>query len=87
MKGYNEVARHPLKGQDGNQMMLISDMVMLWDPAFRRVLQEYADDQDVLSDDFGKAFKRLTELGCPWSKDGGYMKLQAQKGSCPFGCR
>lgn len=73
--GYNEKVRKPIKGQDGYQMMLISDMVLLWDPKFCEVLKEYADDVDLLSKDFGAAFKRLTELGCPWSKDGGCCPL------------
>jgi hypothetical protein len=82
VQGYNEKPRKPLKGQTGHQMMLISDMVMMWDPEFCKVLQEYADDTDVLSRDFGSAFKRLTELGCPWSAD----FVQAA-GGCPmFGC-
>ena len=51
-----------------NQMMLISDMVLAWDPAFRAVLEEYAEDEELLSADFGKAFKKLTELGCPFAK-------------------
>eukprot|EP00931_Biecheleriopsis_adriatica_P091751 TRINITY_DN65633_c0_g1_i1.p1 TRINITY_DN65633_c0_g1~~TRINITY_DN65633_c0_g1_i1.p1 ORF type:complete len:515 (+),score=105.96 TRINITY_DN65633_c0_g1_i1:80-1624(+) len=83
VEGYNEKERAPIKGQDGNQMMLISDMVMMWDPEFCKVLKEYADDVDVLSKDFGLAFKRLTELGCPWSKDGGAFKAG---GGCPFAC-
>jgi len=47
-----------------NQMMLVSDMVLAWDPAFRAVLEEYAEDEDLLSKDFGVAFQKLTELGC-----------------------
>lgn len=47
-----------------NQMMLVSDMVLAWDPAFRAVLEEYAEDEDLLAKDFGAAFKKLTELGC-----------------------
>merc|ERR1712151_1307825 len=78
VKGYNEKARKPIKGQTGHQMMLISDMVMLWDSEFRKVLEEYAEDAEVLSRDFGQAFKRLTELGCPWSK--GY----SAGGVCPI---
>ena len=39
-------------------------MVLAWDPAFRVVLEEYAEDEDLLAADFGKAFKKLTELGC-----------------------
>jgi len=47
-----------------NQMMLLSDMVLAWDPAFRAVLELYAEDEDLLATDFGSAFKKLTELGC-----------------------
>ena len=43
-----------------NQMMLLSDMVLAWDPEFRKVLELYAEDEDLLAVDFGKAFKKLT---------------------------
>lgn len=69
VKNYNEQPRKPIKGQTGHQMMLVSDMVLLWDAEFRQPLEEYAEDDGVLSKDFGNAFKRLTELGCPWSAD------------------
>jgi len=64
---------------DPNQMMLVADMVMLWDPAFRHTLEEYAvddtgsDDNHALRRDFAAAYKRLTELGtktltaCPFA--------------------
>ena len=45
-------------------MMLLSDMVLAWDPAFRKVLEEYAADEEKLKEEFGAAFKKLTELGC-----------------------
>jgi len=51
-----------------NQMMLLADMVLAWDPEFRKVLEEYAEDEDKLKEDFGAAFKKLTELGCPFAK-------------------
>jgi len=51
-----------------NQMMLVSDMVLAWDPEFRKVLEEYAEDEEKLGADFGAAFKKLTELGCPFAK-------------------
>ena len=38
--------------------------MLAWDPEFRKVLEEYAEDADLLSADFAKAFKKLTELGC-----------------------
>ncbi|EED87450.1 predicted protein [Thalassiosira pseudonana CCMP1335] len=47
-----------------NQMMLLSDMILAWDPAFRQYLEVYAEDEDRLKSDFGAAFKKLTELGC-----------------------
>lgn len=47
-----------------NQMMLISDMILAWDPGFRRYLEMYASDESKLKADFGAAFKKLTELGC-----------------------
>jgi len=49
-----------------NQMMLVSDMVLAWDPAFRQHLEVYANDEPLLKHDFGRAFKKLTELGCPF---------------------
>ena len=45
-------------------MMLASDMILAWDPAFRKHLEAYAADEAKLSRDFGAAFKKLTELGC-----------------------
>ena len=34
------------------------------DPAFRIYLEEYAQSEERLKEDFGAAFKKLTELGC-----------------------
>jgi len=84
VEGYNDVPRKPIKGQSGHQMMLITDMVLLWDAEYRKVLEEYAEDEELLKKDFGDSFKRLTELGCPWSSD--YVRM-AKAGGCPvFGC-
>ena len=47
-----------------NQMMLVSDMILAWDPTWRVYLEAYAADEARLKDDFGRAFKKLTELGC-----------------------
>mmetsp|Transcript_104718 Transcript_104718/g.249339 ORF Transcript_104718/g.249339 Transcript_104718/m.249339 type:complete len:450 (+) Transcript_104718:48-1397(+) len=64
---------------DPNQMMLVADMVLLWDPVFRQTLEEYAiddtgsDDNHALRRDFASAYKKLTELGtrtltaCPFA--------------------
>ena len=48
-------------------MMLVSDMILAWDPAFRTHLEAYAHSEERLKMDFGKAFKKLTELGCTLS--------------------
>jgi hypothetical protein len=86
VEGYNEKPRKALKGQTTHQMMLITDMVLLWDPEFRKVLEEYAEDDQLLSKEFGDSFKRLTELGCPWSKD--FVGNAGKQGGCglPIGC-
>jgi catalase (peroxidase I) len=51
-------------------MMLVSDMVLLWDAGFKKQLEVYAADEGALKADFGRAFKRLTEngfQGCPFA--------------------
>jgi catalase (peroxidase I) len=45
-------------------MMLVSDMVLLWDDGFRTHLEDFAEDEAKLSREFGAAYKKLTELGC-----------------------
>ena len=42
--------------------------MLAWDPEFRKVLEEYGEDEELLSKDFGDAFKKLTELGCPFAQ-------------------
>jgi len=48
-------------------MMLPTDMAFLYDPAFRSVVEEYANDNDLFFTDFAAAFARLLELGVPRS--------------------
>eukprot|EP00411_Alexandrium_monilatum_P000511 CAMPEP_0175193972 /NCGR_PEP_ID=MMETSP0093-20121207/6252_1 /TAXON_ID=311494 /ORGANISM="Alexandrium monilatum, Strain CCMP3105" /LENGTH=530 /DNA_ID=CAMNT_0016486881 /DNA_START=80 /DNA_END=1672 /DNA_ORIENTATION=- len=87
VEGWNEKPRKPIVGQTGHQMMLASDMVLLWDEGFRKHLEVYAEDEKKLKEDFGKAFKRLTELGCPWSTDVGPRSGKAATGGgAPGGC-
>ena len=58
------------------QMMLASDMVLLWDEGFKVHLEEYAEDEGLLKKEFGLAYKKLTENGvetlltCPLSGNG-----------------
>lgn len=52
------------------QMMLVSDMVLLWDADFKKHLEVYAQDEDKLKQDFGAAYQRLAENGfngCPFA--------------------
>jgi catalase (peroxidase I) len=74
------VSLGPLEGPVPNpapvQMMLISDMALLWVNEWRYWVEFYADEaagEARLIADFGKAFKRLTELG-----------FQASADVCPF---
>jgi hypothetical protein len=71
VKNWNDVERRvPIKDQYGHQMMLVSDMIFAWDPAYRKHMEDFSkDDGELLKKEFGAAYKRLTELGCPWSAD------------------
>ena len=60
----NKVPGKLMDPDEPNQMMLLSDMVLAWDPSFRTYLEVYAEDEERLKRDFGAAFKKLTELGC-----------------------
>lgn len=66
--GYNDQERRvPIKDQVGHQMMLVSDMVLRWDLDFKQHLEIFGADggSEILSQEFGMAFKKLTELGHP----------------------
>jgi len=54
--------------ENEQQMMLVADMILLWDDEFRPHLEAFAADSDLLKKEFGEAFKKLTELGCPWTQ-------------------
>jgi cytochrome c peroxidase len=54
-------------------MMLPSDIALIHDPEFKKIVELYAKDEDVFFQDFAKAFAKLLELGCsfttkPWWK-------------------
>jgi len=61
--GWNDKPRSINIPDVRTQMMLVSDMVLLWDEAFKKHLEVYAEDEEALRQDFGSAFKRLTENG------------------------
>lgn len=54
---------------EDQQMMLVADMILVWDDDFRPHLEKYAEDEELLKKEFGEAFKKLTELGCPWAEE------------------
>ena len=47
----------------GKLMMLPSDMVLIQDPKFKKVVEIYAKDEDAFFKDFASAFSKLLELG------------------------
>lgn len=51
----------------GKLMMLPSDMILVQDPDFKKVVELYVKDEDVFFKDFASAFSKLLELGVPFS--------------------
>ena len=49
----------------GKLMMLPSDLALIWDPAFKKVVEVYAKDEEKFFKDFAAAFGKLLALGCP----------------------
>ncbi|CAJ1349665.1 unnamed protein product [Effrenium voratum] len=56
------------KGSNGT-IMLISDLALLKDPAFKTHVETYAKDQDAYFKDFTAAWIKLQENGCSGLKD------------------
>ena len=50
--------------QTGKLMMLPTDLELRDDPEFQKHSLSYKKDEKLLVNDFGKAYKKLTELGC-----------------------
>lgn len=50
----------------GKLMMLPSDIALIQDPSFRKIVELYAKDEDAFFKDFAKAFSKLLELGVPF---------------------
>ena len=48
---------------DGTLMMLPSDLALVQDPKFRKIVEAYANDESLFFSDFAKAFSKLLELG------------------------
>jgi catalase (peroxidase I) len=55
----------------GTLMMLPADLALIQDPEFKKIVEEYAKDEDKFFKDFAVAFQKLEELGVkalqkPW---------------------
>ena len=52
------------KNEATGTIMLDSDLALLSDPAFKSVVEKYAEDQDAYFADFAVAWQKMQELGC-----------------------
>lgn len=58
----------PLQFEDeesGSLMMLPSDLALVEDPAMKKFVEAYANDQELFFKDFALAYAKLISLGCP----------------------
>lgn len=65
----------PLQYEDeetGKLMMLQTDLALIEDPKFRKIVEEYAKDEGVFFKDFAAAYGKLLALGCPKQCDPNY---------------
>jgi len=60
---YRAAGKNNATQYESNIMMLPSDIALIEDPAFRKVVEEYARDEKRFFKDFAAAFSRLLELG------------------------
>lgn len=72
------------------QMMLPSDMILLWDEDFRKHLKDYAEDEDLLKKEFGTCIVHVKRVwpsacGCLYLKIGEAYKRLTELGvpGCP----
>ncbi|CAM9391848.1 unnamed protein product [Hapterophycus canaliculatus] len=49
----------------GHLMMLPSDLALVWDKDFRKVVEEYVADEELFFKEFAEAFAKLISLGTP----------------------
>jgi len=52
----------------GELMMLRTDIALIQDPEFLKVVKEYAADEQLFFKEFAAAFGKLCALGCPFHK-------------------
>ncbi|CUS24674.1 LAQU0S18e01640g1_1 [Lachancea quebecensis] len=54
---------------DKGYMMLPTDMALVQDPKYLKIVKEYANNQDVFFTDFGKVFTKLIQNGIEFPKE------------------
>jgi len=59
--------------ETGTLMMLPADMAFLWDPAFKKYVEQYAQDEQLFFKDFAAAFSKLISLGVPKQRNLGNL--------------
>jgi len=56
----------------GNLMMLPADIALIQDPEYKKIVELYANDEELFFKDFAVAFQKLEENGVhfpkPWGK-------------------
>ncbi|KAK7208187.1 mitochondrial putative cytochrome c peroxidase [Myxozyma melibiosi] len=70
VKGKNSVGNEQFYSDDGELMMLPTDMSLVTDPKFRVWVEKYAADRDLFFKDFSAAFSKLIELGVTRGPEG-----------------
>jgi cytochrome c peroxidase len=61
----------------GDLMMLPTDIALTTDPEFNKWVKVYAEDEDALKKDFGKAWKKLIENGVKFQPENKYQPVIA----------
>ncbi len=56
-------------------MMLVSDLALIQDKAFKPYVQQYAEKEALFFEDFSAAFSKLLELGCTFPENSPVLKL------------
>jgi predicted heme/steroid binding protein len=83
LKPYGMRRQYVNKAGKGDLMMLVSDMALKEDLVFGYWIQEYAHNNKKLKEDFGVAFKWITELGFePPPPKQGFQKLLFKLRKC-----
>ena len=65
-------------------MMLHTDMALTWEPAFKKWVDIYADDEERWFNDFSKYYQQLNELGCKNLNGGGRQFIFVSVYLCLF---